>query len=91
MIRTKNLTLATTPVQELTFYDAVEAPCTIIISNNSANKHVFIGGSNVSTTNYGIMLSHDSEPITIELPAFERLYAVGDNTDVACSVMVIER
>jgi len=90
MIRTKNLVLTSTAAQELTFYDAVEAPCTIIISNNSANKHVFVGGANVSTTNYGIMISHDNEPVTIKLPAFERLYAVSDNLDVACSVLVIE-
>jgi len=90
MIRTKNLVLGAT-AQELTIYDEIDTPCTIIISNNSSNQHILVGNSSVTTTNYGFRLEHDSVPIQINLGAGDRLYAVGSNTAVDASVMIIER
>ena len=91
MIRTRNFTLnATTPV-ELTVEDEVNTKCTVIVSNTSANKHLVIGNGDVSSTNYGIRLEHDAMPFSIELNKDDRLYAIGEDNTVTCSVMIIER
>jgi hypothetical protein len=93
MYRVKNLTLNATPV-ELTIPDAVDSHYTIIISNTSNNKHILIGPSNVSTTNYGIRLGHDQAPLILENMSWkDRLYGISEDPTgtVTCAVMVIER
>lgn len=91
MIRTRNYTLNNLTAVELTVPDAIDTPCTIIISNTSANKHMVIGNGNVSPTNYGIRLEHDAMPFSIELKKDHRLWAIGEDATVTCSVMIIER
>lgn len=79
-----------TPV-EITIPDEINTPCTIIISNTSSNKHLVIGNGDVSSTNYGIRLEHDAMPFAIDLKKDDRLFAIGEDLTVTCSVMVIER
>ena len=93
MFRTKNLTLNNTP-QELGFTDAVDSNYTIVLTNTSANKHILIGSNDVSLTNYGIRLEHDSNPVILENLSFkDKLYGISEdpNSTVSLSVMVIER
>lgn len=91
MIRSRNLTLSPTVPTELTIPDAVEGPCTLIISNDNANKHIYIGNGNTSSTNYGLRLEHDVDPFTIELSSNDRLYAVGQDETTTVAVLIIER
>ncbi len=93
MIRTKNLSLDNT-AKELTFTDEVDSHYTIVITNTSANKHALVGGSNVSTTNYGLRIEHDGPPIILENMYFtDKLYGISEDPNNATSVaiMVIER
>ncbi len=91
MIRTRNYTLNNTTPVEITIEDEINVKSTLIVSNTSANKHLVIGNSDVSSTNYGIRLEHDSMPLTIELNKDDRLWAIGEDATVTCSVMVIEK
>lgn len=91
MIRTRNFTLDITAPVEITIPDEIDTPCTIIVSNTSANKHMVIGDSNVSPTNYGIRIEHDAMPLSIELKKDDRLWAIGEDATVTCSVMIIEK
>lgn len=93
MIRTKLLTLNNIP-KELSFTDEVDSHYTIVISNNSANKHALIGTENISINNYGIRLEHDSQQLILENISFkDRLYGISEDptANVPVSVMVIER
>jgi len=91
MIRTRNYTLNNTTPVEITIEDEINVKSTLIVSNTSANKHLVIGNSDVSSTNYGIRLEHDSMPLTIELNKDDRLWAIGEDATVTCSVVVIEK
>ena len=91
MIRTRNYTLNSTTPVEITIEDEINLKSTIIISNTSANKHLVIGNSNVTTTNYGIRIEHDASPVSIDLYKDDRLYAIGEDATVTCAVMIIER
>jgi hypothetical protein len=91
MIRTRNYTLNNTTPVELTIEDEINVKSTLIISNTSANKHLIIGGSDVSLTNYGIRLEHDAMPLSIDLYKDDRLWALGEDNTVTCAVMVIEK
>lgn len=91
MIRTRNYTLNSTTPVEITIEDEINLKSTIIISNTSANKHLVIGNSNVTTTNYGIRIEHDASPVSIDLYKDDRLYAIGEDVTVTCAVMIIER
>lgn len=93
MYRVKNLTVNAT-AQELTIPDAVESYYTIIITNVSSNKHILIGGSDISTTKYGIRVEHDQAPLILEnMPWTDRLYAICEdpNSTAGVAVMIIER
>jgi hypothetical protein len=91
MIRTRNYTLnATTPV-ELSIEDEINVKSTMIISNTSTNKHLIIGNSDMTPTNFGIRIEHDAQPVTIDLYKDDRLYALGEDGTVTCAVMIIER
>jgi hypothetical protein len=91
MIRTRNYTLNSTTPVELTIEDDVNVKSTVIVSNTSSNKHLLIGNSNVSVTNYGIRLEHDAMPLSIDIYKDDRLYAIGEDNTVTCAVMVIEK
>ena len=91
MIRTRNYTLDSVTPVEITIADEIDTPCTLIVSNTSANKHLVIGNGNVSITNYVVRLEHDAMPFSIELKKDDRLWAIGEDATVTCSVMIIER
>ncbi len=91
MIRTKNYSLSSVTPVEITIPDEVNTPCTIIICNTSSNQHLLIGNGDISPTNYGIKIEHDAMPFAIDLKKDDRLFAIGEDHTVTCSVMVIER
>ena len=91
MIRTRNYSLDNLTPIEITIQDEVNTKSTIIISNTSANKHLVIGNNDMTSTNYGIRIEHDASPISIELGKDDRLWALGEDNTVTCSVMIIER
>jgi hypothetical protein len=91
MIKTKLVTANATPV-ELSFASPVKGHYKIIITNTSANKHVLIGGSDLSLTNYGLRAEHDAPPVIIEnVPFQDSIYAISeDGSNITVAVMVIE-
>ena len=91
MIKTKLVTANSVPV-EISFPSPVRGHYKIIITNTSTNKHVLIGGSNISLTNYGVRADHDAPPVVIEnVPFQDSLYVISeDGTNIVVSVMVIE-
>jgi hypothetical protein len=91
MIRTRNYVLNNLTPVEITIQDEVNTRSTVIISNTSSNKHLVVGNDNVSSTNYGIRIEHDAMPFSIDLNKDDRLWAIGEDNTVTCSVMIIER
>jgi hypothetical protein len=91
MIRTRNYVLNNLTPVEITIQDEVNTRSTVIISNTSSNKHLVVGNDNVSSTNYGIRIEHDAMPFSIDLNKDDRLWAMGEDNTVTCSVMIIER
>jgi hypothetical protein len=88
MLRTKNLTLSATPV-EVTIDDMIDTPNTISIQNTTTSKYAYLGGPNVSTTNYGFKL-YPGQAFQADLAADHQIWAVGDEgTTVAA--FIIER
>lgn len=92
MFKTRNVTANATPVQ-LTFENPPYLTYSIIITNTSANKHLLVGDSNVSTTNYGFRVEHDQPPMTIEsIPWTDHFWAVSeDGSTIPVAVTIIER
>ncbi len=89
MIRHNIKTLSTTIPVELTIEDGINGVCTLIVQNTDTTNNVYIGNSNVTTSDYGFLV-YPKQAFTIELRPFDRLYAVGDSTtNVVC--MSIER
>jgi len=89
MIRHALKTLSTTTPVELTIDDNINGVNTLIIQNISETAFVYIGGSNVSSSDYGFKL-YPKQAFTVELRPFDRIYAVGSQSfNIAC--MSIER
>ncbi len=89
MIRHAIKTLSTTTPVELTIDDNINGVSTLIVQNISETAYVYLGGSSVSSTDYGFMI-YPKQAFTVELRPFDRLYAVGsDSFTIAC--MSIER
>lgn len=86
MLRTMNLTLTSTPVQ-LTIFDEVDGPNTISIQNTDPSATLYLGGDDVSVSNYGIKLA-PGQLWSADLGAYDRLYAVGSGT---AAVLILER
>lgn len=89
MIRHAIKTLSTTEPVELTINDNVNAVSTLVVQNISETGNVYLGGSSVSSIDYGFMI-YPKQAFTVELRPFDRIYAVGsDSFTIAC--MSIER
>jgi len=89
MIRHTIKTLSTTTPVEVTVEDLINGVCTLVVQNVDLTSNVYLGNSNVSTSNYGFIL-YPKQAFTVELRPFDKLYAIGDNaTILAC--MSIER
>lgn len=86
MLRTRNLTLSSTPTL-LTITDEIEKPNTISIQNTDASATVWLGGATVSQTSYGIKLA-PGQMWSADLGAYDKLYAIGTAT---IAVLILER
>ena len=76
MITTRNLSLNSTPV-ELSVDTIVDTPTCLSVQNTSSTQFAYIGGPDVSSTNYGHKL-YPAQTFTIDLNPYDALYAVGD-------------
>jgi hypothetical protein len=86
MLRTRNLTLSSSPTL-LTITDEVEKPNTVSIQNTDASATVWLGGATVSQTVFGIKLA-PGQIWSADLGAYDKLYAVGTGT---IAVLILER
>jgi hypothetical protein len=88
--RHKIVTLSTSAPTALTYEDNVQSSYTLVIQNNNDSGYVYIGSSSVSTSSYGYKL-FPGQGLTVELSAFNRLYAVCSTNTMTVSLLVIER
>ena len=86
MLRTRNLTLTSTPTL-LTLSDDLDTPNTVSIQNTSESAEIYLGGSSVSSSSYGIKLL-SGQIWSADLGAYDELYAVGTGT---VAVLILER
>lgn len=86
MLRTRNLTLSSTP-SLLTIEDGLETPNTVSIQNTSDSATVYLGGTNVTSSSYGVRLL-PGQIWSADLGAYDELYAVGTGT---VAVLILER
>jgi hypothetical protein len=88
--RHKIVSLSTSSPVALTYEDAVQSSYTLVVQNNNNSGYVYIGASDVSTSSYGYKI-YPGQGITLELSAFNRIYAVSSNGGMTASLLVIER
>jgi hypothetical protein len=86
MLRTRNLTLTSTPTL-LTVSDDLETPNTISVQNTSESATLYLGGESVSSSSYGVRLLA-GQIWSADLGAYDKLYAVGTGT---IAVLILER
>ena len=86
MLRTRNLTLTSTPTL-LTTTDEIDTSNTVSIQNTSDSATLYLGGANVSSSSYGVRLSPE-QIWSADLGAYDKLYAVGTGT---VAVLILER
>jgi hypothetical protein len=88
--RHKIVTLSTSTPTALTYEDNVQSSYTLVVQNNNDSGYVYVGSSNVSTSSYGYKL-FPGQGLTVELSAFNRLYAVCSTNTMTAALLVIER
>jgi len=88
--RHKIVTLSTSTPTALTYEDNVQSSYTLVVQNNNDSGYLFLGSDNVSTTSYGYKL-FPGQGLTVELSAFNRLYAVCSTNTMTAALLVIER
>ena len=88
--RHKIVTLSTTTPVALTYEDTIQSSYTLVIQNNNNSGYIYIGSSNVSISSYGYKL-YPGQGLTVELSAFNRLYAVCSTNTMTAALLVIER
>ena len=86
MLRTRNLTVSETPAL-ITISDEVDSANTISIQNTDSTNPVYLGGSSVTTSAYGIKLSA-GQIFSADLGPYDKLYAIGSGT---IAVLILER
>lgn len=86
MLRTRNLTLTSTP-SLLTITDSMEAPNTISVQNTDASATVYLGGENVSSSSYGVKLA-PGQIWSADFGPYDKLYATGT---AGIAVLILER
>ena len=69
-------TLSNTEATRIT-PNGIHSGMDITLQNVNAEAYVYIGGENVSTTNYGYRIAPDNA-WSIELPGQDALYAISD-------------
>lgn len=88
--RHKILTLSTTTPVALTYEDNVQSSYTLVIQNNNDSGYIYIGSNSVSSSSYGYKI-FPGQAFTVELSAFNRLYAVCSTNSMTAAILVIER
>jgi len=88
--RHKIVTLSTTTPTALTYEDTVQSSYTLVVQNNNDSGYIYLGSDIVSTSSYGYKL-FPGQGFTIELSAFNRLYAVCSTNTMTAALLVIER
>lgn len=88
--RHKIVSLSTTTPSALTYEDTVQSSYTLVVQNNNDSGYVYLGSNNVSTSSYGYKL-FPGQGLTVELSAFNRMYAVSSNGGMTAALLVIER
>lgn len=88
--RHKIISLSTSSPSALTYEDTIQSSYTLIVQNNNNSGYVYVGSSDVSTSSYGYKI-YPGQGLTIELSAFNRIYAVSSNGGMTASLLVIER
>jgi len=86
MLRTRNLTLSSTPTL-LTITDGIDTLNTISIQNTSDSATLYLGGLAVTSSSYGVRLL-PGQIWSADLGAYDKLYAVGTGT---VAVLILER
>ena len=86
MLRTRNLTLSSTPTL-LTLTDAIDTQNTVSIQNTSDSATLYLGGPEVSSSSYGVKLLA-GQIWSADFGAYDELYAVGTGT---IAVLILER
>jgi hypothetical protein len=86
MLRTRNLTLSSTPTL-LTIADAVDSSNTISIQNTDSSASLYLGGEDVTSSSYGIKLVA-GQMWSADLGPYDKIYAVGSGT---VAVLILER
>jgi len=86
MLRTRNITLSSTPTL-LTTTDEIDTLNTISIQNTSDSATLYLGGPSVSSSSYGIRLL-SGQIWSADLGSYDKLYAVGTGT---VAVLILER
>ena len=88
--RHKIVTLSTSTPTALTYEDTIQSSYTLVIQNNNDSGYLFLGSDSVSTSSYGYKL-YPGQGLTIELSAFNRIYAVCSTNTMTAALLVIER
>jgi hypothetical protein len=88
MLRTRNLTLNSTPTL-LTITDNIDTPNDFSIQNTHASAYAYLGNESVSATNFGHKL-YPGQTFSIQLDPYDKIYAVGDSGSTV-AVFVNER
>ena len=86
MLRTKNITLSSTPTL-LTTTDEIDTLNTISIQNTSDSATLYLGGPLVSSSSYGVRLL-SGQIWSADLGPYDKIYAVGTGT---VAVLILER
>lgn len=88
--RHKIVTLSTSSPMPLTYEDTIQSSYTLVVQNNNDSGYIYLGASDVSASSYGYKL-YPGQGFTVELSAFNRLYAVCSANTMTAAVLVIER
>lgn len=88
--RHKIVTLNTSSATALTYEDTIQSSYTLVIQNNNDSGYIYIGSSDVSSSSYGYKI-FPGHAFTVELSAFNRIYAVCSVNSMTAAILVIER
>lgn len=88
MIKTRNLTLTTTAEAVLST-DNTPSYASISIENTSVLGNAYVGGPDVTTSNYGFKL-YPAQTITMEVDQYNAPYICGDS-GVTVAILVLDK
>lgn len=77
MIKTQIIALSSTPI-DLTYSGAIDPSVSLSIQNIMESGYAYLGGSDVSSINYGHKL-YPGQSFSIDLSPIDKIWAVGDS------------